>query len=298
MKGKKVSIGSIEGEFCEARNQVLTGYLTENRPDLEVVTISIRTTEKNEPTAGSEKESENALEDALRGGLTDLTLRDLTEIPLSVPDDLPIVAYAKRMDSRDALVLPEQKNKPDPSRPMATTTLMKAIQLRKLYPGFRFAIAKGTIADLITRLDEGHYSALVLPVVDLVQSGYEKRISRYFSRDEVLPDAGQGILAAQGRAEENYAYLEGFSDEDSACEAVSERAFADMATRGWECAVSANAEIRGETLYLRGICYDRKMKKLFRGEQKGPADKAGAIGAALASAIRQKAGIDLPDRRG
>lgn len=289
MKDKKISIGSIEGELQEARNEILTGYLGENRPDLEVVTISIRTTKKNESTAESAEQSENALDDALRSGLTDLTFRDLTEFPYSIPDELPIVAYAKRGDPRDALVLPEGKNEPDPARPMATTTLMKAVQLKKLYPGFRFAIAKDTIPELVNHVDDGRYSGIVLPCEDLILSGFGKRISRYFTEQELMPDPGQAILAAQGRAEEDYSFLEGFSDAGSACEAVSERVFADMVTRGRKASASAIAEIHGDTLILRGLCYDRQLKKLTRGEMSGPASEAGAVGAALASRLREEA---------
>ena len=292
MKEKRISIGSIEGELSEARNEVLTGYLGEYRPDMEVVTISIRTTEKNESTAEAAAESENALEDALRSGLTDLTFRDLTEIPYQIPDELPIVAYAKRTDPRDALVLPKGKARPDPSRPMATTTLMKAVQLKQIFPDFRFAIAKGTISGLVERVDDGHYSGIVMPSSDLVLSGFQKRISRYFSEQELMPDPGQGILAAQGRAEENYSYLEGFSDEKSACEAVSERVFADMVTRGRSAAASASARIEDGTLILRGLCYDRKIKKLTRGVISGPASKAGALGASLAEKLRAECGRD------
>jgi porphobilinogen deaminase len=285
LKKRRISIGSIEGELQDAKNGILTGYLGEMRPDLDVVTISIRTTEKNESTEEAAVESENALEDALRSGLTDLTFRDLTEISYAIPDDLPIVAYARRGDPRDALILPKGRTNPDPSRPMATSTLMKAVQLRKLYPGFRFAIAKGTIPELVERVDGGHYSGIVLSSQDLILSGFEKRISRYFTELELMPDPGQGILAAQGRAEENYSYLAGFSDDRSACEAVSERVFADMVTRGRMAAASANAKIRGGQLILRGLCYDRKLKKLTGGEVSGPAEEAGALGAALAESL-------------
>lgn len=290
MKGKRVSVGSIEGELQDVRNEILTGYLRETRPDLEIVTISIRTTEKNESTGEAGVKSENALEDALRSGLTDLTFRDLTEIPYSIPDELPIVAYTRRGDPRDAMVLPEGRKNPDPARPMATTTRMKAFQLKCLFPGVRFAIAKGTIPELVKRVDCGHYSGIVLPAQNLILSGFEKRITRYFTEQELMPEPGQGILAAQGRAEEDYSYLAGLSDQASACEAVAERVFADMVTRGRAADASANAKISGDQLILRGICYDRRQKKMTRGAVSGHAVEAGALGAALASRLR--AGCD------
>ncbi|MGI6117864.1 MAG: hydroxymethylbilane synthase [Bilifractor sp.] len=247
-----------------------------------MVTISVRTSGKKLSKEAASVESENVLEDSLRNGLTDLSFRSLTEIPYQIPDELPIVAYAKRGEARDALVLPKGKDAPDPERPMATTTRMRAIQLRKLYRGFRFAVARGSIPEMLERLDSGHYSALVLPASDLILSGFSGRISRYFAPEEIMPEVGAGILAAQGRAEEDYSFLSGFSDPKAACEAVSERAFARLMTDGEQRTVSAYAVVQGDHLVLRGLCYDKKLRKMKSGQADGSAEDAGAIGETLA----------------
>jgi hydroxymethylbilane synthase len=296
LKGKKVSVGWLEGESSGVQNAILTGYLETARPKLEVVTISIRAEQSDEDVKKRAKAYETALENALRSGLTDVTLRPLPEIPISIPDDLPIIAYAKRTDPRDALLLPRGSHRPDRNRPMATTTMAKASQLKNLYPRVRFAIAKGSIRELLDRLDAHHYSGLVLPASTVTQAGYESRISRCFDPEELLPDPCQGILAVQGRAEEDYSYLEQFSDEATACEAVVERVFEDMVTRGWACAVSALSKVYNGELILRGRCFDRRRKAAFEGTERGRVEEAGAIGAALARRIRVDAGIDRENR--
>ena len=45
--------------------------------------------------------------------------------------------------------------------------------------------------------------------------GLEERISRYFSPEEMIPAAGQGILAFQGRFGETYGFLEGICDKEA-----------------------------------------------------------------------------------
>ncbi len=88
--------------------------------------------------------------------------------------------------------------------------------------------------------------------------GLGHRISRYFSPDEVIPSAGQGILAVQGRAGEDHAYLDGFEDEPSAFAAVCERAFVRELDGGCSSPIAAHAVWAEGTLTLRGLYCDEK----------------------------------------
>lgn len=59
---------------------------------------------------------------------------------------------------------------------------------------------RGNVLTRLEKLDHGEYGALVLASAGLRRLGLEHRISRYFSPDELLPAAGQGVLAVQCRA--------------------------------------------------------------------------------------------------
>ena len=62
---------------------------------------------------------------------------------------------------------------------------------------------RGNLQTRLRKLDEGEYAGLILAAAGLKRLGLENRISRYFTVEEMLPAAGQGILAVQGRAEED-----------------------------------------------------------------------------------------------
>ena len=47
------------------------------------------------------------LDRALAAGEVDLTVHSLKDVPMEQPDGLPLIAFPKRADARDALVLPE-----------------------------------------------------------------------------------------------------------------------------------------------------------------------------------------------
>lgn len=77
------------------------------------------------------------------------------------------------------------------------------MQLRALFPGVAVAPVRGNVLTRLRKLDEGQFSALVLAAAGLKRLGLEERITRYFTVEELLPAAGQGILALQTRAGES-----------------------------------------------------------------------------------------------
>ncbi len=74
---------------------------------------------------------------------------------------------------------------------------------------------RGNLQTRLRKLDEGQYSALILAAAGLKRLGLESRINRYFTADEIIPAAGQGILAVQGRKGEAYDFLDGYCDRDA-----------------------------------------------------------------------------------
>ena len=97
----------------------------------------------------------------------------------------------------------------------------------------------------LRKLDEGEYGGLILAAAGLKRLGVSHCISRYFEPEEMIPAAGQGILAVQGRAGEDYSYLEGFADQEGTWAALSERAFVRYLDGGCSSPVAAHARIRG-----------------------------------------------------
>lgn len=66
---------------------------------------------------------------------------------------------------------------------------------------------------------------MVLAGAGLQRVGLSERISRYFSTDEMIPAAGQGILAVQSRKNEDVSFLSCIHNKESEYAALAERAF-------------------------------------------------------------------------
>lgn len=206
---------------------------------------------------------------------------------MEVPEELPLVSYSKREDPRDVLVLPKGQETMDKRKPIGCSSLRRILQLKELFPDMEFKSVRGNVLTRLKKLDSGEYSALVLAAAGLKRLGLENRISRYFTVEEIIPAAGQGILAVQGRAGEDYSYLADFQDPEAAAAARAERAFVRYLDGGCSSPVAAHGQVLGEELFLMGLYYEEETGKYIRGSEKGRISSAEELGISLARRLQE-----------
>ena len=226
------------------------------------------------------------LDKALLEKKSQLSVHSLKDMPMEVPEELPLLAFSKREDPRDVLVLPEGVKKLDSSKPIGCSSLRRILQLKELYPDMKFESVRGNVQTRLRKLDEGQYSALVLAAAGLKRLKLENRISRYFEPEEVLPAAGQGILAIQGRKNEDYSYLNGYNDEDSECAALAERAFVRYLDGGCSSPVAAHAKIEKDGITLNGLYYEEESGAWRKASLSGKREEAEELGIRLAKQLK------------
>lgn len=292
---KKLVVGSRESTLAVVQANTLVNYLRAALPDAEIELLTMKTTgdrilDRTLDRVGGKGLFVKELDAALREGRADLTVHSLKDVPMETPWSLPLLGFSGRADPRDVLVLPAGADGPDPdfSKPIGSASLRRSLQLRALYPGFDIQPVRGNVQTRLRKLDEGQFGALVLAAAGLKRLGLEDRISRYFTVKEMIPAAGQGILAVQGRANEDYSFLEGFFDPDSRACALCERAFAAELGGGCTSPVCAHAQPEGDMIFLRGLYYDETTGSCRIGEKRGEKADAAALGAELARELRDK----------
>ena len=204
---------------------------------------------------------------------------------MEVDARIPMASFSRREDPRDALVLPAGAAELDRSRPIGCASARRAVQLRALFPEMDIAPVRGNVLTRLRKLDEGGYSALVLAAAGLKRLGLEGRIARYFTVEELIPAAGQGILALQSRAGENLDYLSGVVDEEGTLCALTERAFVRALDGGCSAPIAAHARLAGETLTITGLYVDGAGKVLRR-TAAGPRNQGERLAAALAEEMK------------
>ena len=207
----------------------------------------------------------------------DFAVHSLKDLPANINPALPVRAYSKRANPFDALIRGGDI--------IGSSSLRRRLQLEKLYPEKKIISIRGNINTRLNKLDSGEYTGLVLAAAGLERLNLKNRIAKIFNPDEILPAPGQGILACQGRADENYYYLDCVNDIDSKFCAIAERSFARALNAGCNVPVGSYAVIDGDILTLRGLYIDEKSKNFYRGIHSGDKNDAEFIGNTLAKEI-------------
>ena len=198
----KIRFGSRESRLAVIQSRMVMDAVQAADPQAELELVTMKTTgdrilDRTLDQIGGKGLFVKELDLALREGKVDFTVHSLKDMPMQTPEDLPLVAFSKRADPRDVLVLPEGAAELDREKPIGCSSRRRQLQLQKLYPGFDIQPIRGNVQTRLRKLDEGQYCALVLAAAGLKRLGLEHRIHRYFSTEEILPAAGQAILAVQ-----------------------------------------------------------------------------------------------------
>ena len=253
-----IRIGSRESRLAVVQTRLVADYIQEALPEAEVRLVTMKTTgdrilDRPLEAVGGKGLFVKELDRALLEGRTELSVHSLKDLPMDLPAELPILGYSRREDPRDVLVLPAGSDQWDRSKPLGCSSKRRILQLQRLYPEVRASLIRGNLQTRLRKLDEGRYGAIVLAAAGLKRLGLEDRISRYFSPEEMLPAAGQGILAVQGRAGVDYGYLHGFFDPAAGTCARAERAFVRALGGGCSAPMGAYGELRGRRRLLAGF---------------------------------------------
>ena len=155
------------------------------------------------------------------------------------------------------------------------------------------APVRGNVLTRLAKLDVGQFSALVLAAAGLRRLGLEHRVSRYFTVEELLPAAGQGILAVQARAGEDLSCLDGVLDGDGTACALAERAFVRTLDGGCSSPIAAHAVVEGETITIDGLYVDGR-GRVSRDRRSGPREQGEELARRLAETL--KGGCLCPEK--
>ena len=276
----RIRIGTRSSPLALAQVKIISDTIKSSWPDAEIITVPIATSgDRNMSAFVSDNSGVKGLftleiEEALRRREIDIAVHSLKDLPVNIDSTLPILAYSKRADPRDVLVGASTEIKI-----IGTSSLRRRFQAAKIFPDAKILPLRGNIGTRLRKLDEGQYSAIILSAAGLERMGLSHRISRYFTVDEIVPSAGQGILACQGREGEDYSYLDCVNCETSRYCAIAERSFARAVGAGCNVPAGAFAEVHGETLTLRGVFESR------RGIMTGRVEEAETVGKNLAEVI-------------
>jgi hydroxymethylbilane synthase len=167
--------------------------------DAQLVTI---TTSGDRNRAASDKEKwVKELELALLAGEVDVVVHSAKDVPSELPEGLELVGAPARADPLDALVGAGSLAELREGARVGTASLRRAAQLRALRPDLEVVAVRGNVDTRLRKLEEGDLDALVLAAAGLRRLGREAAIGCLL--EELVPAAGQGVLALEARADDD-----------------------------------------------------------------------------------------------
>ena len=162
----KVIIGSRESVLAVLQSEVVRSYIEKKNPGISAELLTMKTTgdrilDRTLDKIGGKGLFVKELDRALLDGRSDISVHSLKDMPMEVPEELPLLAFSEREDPRDVLVLPEGVQSLDRSKPLGCSSLRRTIQLKKLYPDMEVKSIRGNLQTRLRKLDEGSYAGLV-----------------------------------------------------------------------------------------------------------------------------------------
>lgn len=261
-----IRIGSRESLLAVKQAEIIRDQIIKSDPGITAEIITMKTTgdkilDKSLAKIGGKGLFVKELDRALMDGRIDIAVHSLKDMPMEVKPEFPILAYGRREDPRDAVLYRSGLETLPSHAVIGTSSRRRMIQMERLYPDCTFRGIRGNVQTRMKKLETEGYDGTLLAAAGLKRLGMEQVISRYFSVEEMIPAAGQGILAVQGRRGEDYRWISQIDDRESRAAALAERQF--IRVTGGDCTspCAAHAIVSGNELKLTGLYYNEQTEQ-------------------------------------
>ena len=239
------------------------------------------------------------LEQALFDRRIDLAVHSMKDLTVTLPAGLHIAAVCEREDPRDAFVSGRYASLaalPSGSR-VGTSSLRRQCQLRALYPQLEVVTLRGNVNTRLAKLDAGEYDALLLAVAGLKRLGFSERIREALPIAVSLPAVGQGAVCIECRSDDagTNRLLAALDHAPTRTCVAAERALNAALEGGCQVPIAGYAELEGDALHLRALVGAPDGTRIVRGERRGAAVDAAAIGAAVAQELLARGAKEILD---
>ncbi len=232
MDGKRLRIGTRGSSLALAQASQVEQALRAAWPGLETELVILRTKgdqvqDRPLSQVGQKGVFVSEFETALLEGRIDLAVHSGKDLPARLADGLDILAVLPRADARDVLVLPRRGAWENDGSEEAvlqafaalpegavigTGSLRRQLYGKRLCPQASFRLIRGNVDSRLKKLESGGYDGIILAKAGLDRLGITERERERFlflpiPECRFLPAACQGIIAVEGRCQDDFLRL-------------------------------------------------------------------------------------------
>ena len=295
-RGSKLSIAYVEKvkELLIQRNKELN---RENIYFKAIKTSGDINQNKKLSEIGGKKLFCKEIEEKLLNKEIDIAVHSLKDMETKEDDRLTIGAFIKRNDFRDVIISNKIKSLKDLQRKIVigSSSRRRELQLKKINKNISITSMRGNIDTRIKKLEEEKLDGVILAAAGVKSLNLDNKIGFCFKIEEVLPAAGQGIIAVQCNKNDDEVknLLRSINDTETEICAKSERAMLQAIKGDCETAVGGLAIIENNNLKLTAQLFSDSGLKSYQYEMTGKISEAANIGKSVGEELLKLAGSEF-----
>jgi hydroxymethylbilane synthase len=188
------------------QTELVSELLRQAHPGLDVEPLIVRTQGDRDATSpldqiGGQGIFVTEVEGAVAEGRAEAAVHSAKDMPSVMSAPFVLGAVPPRADPRDGLVGATLAGLPAGGL-VATGSARRRAQLASLRPDLVFTDLRGNMARRVAMAEEGRVSAVVIAVAAMERLGWMGKVRDVLDPVAVLPQAGQGAIAVQCRADD------------------------------------------------------------------------------------------------
>ena len=195
------------------------------------------------------------IENELINNEIDIAVHALKDMPSIETKGLTTNFFLKRNSPNEILISKSNIKFEDlkSNSIIGTSSYRREFQLKQKRSDLNYKLIRGNVDTRIKKLENGEYDAILLSKAGIDALGFNEKISQEFDVDELIPCAGQGIIAIQCRDNDNEMkdILEKINNKESRILANAEREVLKILEGDCDTAIGVYAKIENEKINLK-----------------------------------------------
>jgi len=268
----KIIIGSRKSRLAliyaeRARAEVLKNSEIETVEIKSIITTGDTVTDIRVSEYGGKGLFCKKIEEELLDKNIDIAVHALKDMPTKETEGLLTACFLERNNPKEILISNDNKNIKElkTNAVIGTSSFRREFQLKNIKKDLICKLIRGNVDTRIKKLNENLYDAIILSYAGIKSLGLEEKISQTFSTSEIIPSAGQGVVALQCRKNDNelIEILNKINHKPTHNCIKAERNVLKILEGDCETAVGAFAEIRNDKITLESELFSLDGKKRF-----------------------------------
>ena len=222
----------------------------------------------------------------------DIAIHALKDMPALESKGLMTETFLERNDPREILITNDKKKLNDLKLKsiIGTSSFRREFQIKKLRSDLTCKIIRGNVDTRIKKLKDGNYDAIILSYAGIKDLNLENEIAEIFSVQEIIPSAGQGIIALQCREadKEIISILKKVNHEETYKRAHAERNVLKVLEGDCETAIGVYSKIENDTIVVEAELFSIDGSQRFYEKKSGQIDKFKEIGKQIGQNLKMQ----------